>query len=75
MLDFPPSGLRPPVWWGVSQTGGDPYEQRASDAASHFAASGSPGVVLSGAALAGTGLSAPVLDPEHSVLYLAKAIE
>ena len=29
MLDFPPSGLVPPLWWGVTQAGRDPYEQRA----------------------------------------------
>jgi alpha-galactosidase len=74
MLDFPPSGLVPPLWWGVTQVGGDPYEQRASHAPSRFAASGTPGVVLSGAALAAVGLSAPIVDPEHTILYLAEAI-
>ena len=59
----------------MTQIGGDPYEQRALHAASRFAAPGTPGVVLSGAALAIVGLSAPVVDPEHTVLYLAKAVE
>ena len=74
MLDFPPSGLAPPRWWGVTQVGRDPYEQRALPAPSRFEASGTPGVVLSGAALAAVGLSAPVVDPEHTILYLAEAI-
>jgi alpha-galactosidase len=74
MLEFPPSGLVPPRWWHVTRVGGDPYEQRVLHARSRFAASGSPGVVLSGAALAGAGLSAPVIDPEHSILYLVEAI-
>jgi alpha-galactosidase len=74
MLDFPPSGLKPPPWWRVTQVGGDPYEQRALHAQSRFVASGSPEVVLSGAALATAGLSAPVVDPEHSILYLVEAI-
>jgi hypothetical protein len=54
--------------------GGDPH-QRAQHGRTRFAASGSPGVVVSGAALAATGLAAPVVDPEHSVLYLAEAVE
>ena len=74
MLDFPPSGLVPPLWWGVTRVGGDPYEQRALHAPSRFAASGTPGVVLSGAALAAVGLSAPIIDPEHTILYLAEAV-
>ena len=74
MLDFPPSGLVPPPWWGMTEVGGDWYEQRALHAPSRFAASGTPGVVLSGAALAAVGLSAPVVDPEHTILYLAEAI-
>jgi alpha-galactosidase len=74
MLGFPPSGLIPPPWWGVTKVGGDLYEQRALHAPSRFAASGSPGVVLSGAVLATVGLAAPVVDPEHTILYLAEAI-
>ena len=74
MLNFPPSGLVPPPWWGATRIGRDPYEQRALHAPTRFAAPGSPGIVLSGTALAGVGLSAPVVDPEHTVLYLAEAI-
>jgi alpha-galactosidase len=73
MLNFPPSGLVPPPWWGATRIGRDPYEG-ALPAPTRFAASGSPGIVLSGTALAGVGLSAPVVDPEHTVLYLAEAI-
>jgi alpha-galactosidase len=74
MLDFAPAGLVPPPWWGANRIRRDPYEQRALHAPTRFAVSGSPGAVLSGAALAGVGLSAPVVDPEQSVLYLAEAI-
>jgi alpha-galactosidase len=74
MLGFPPSGLVPPPWWGATDVGKDPYEQRVLHVRSRFPASGSPGVVLSGAALANAGLSAPVVDPEHTVLYLAEVI-
>jgi alpha-galactosidase len=74
MLEYPPSGLVPPPWWGVTHIRRDPYEQRALHSPARFAASGSPGVMLSGAALANAGLSAPVLHPENSVLYLAEAI-
>jgi alpha-galactosidase len=74
MLDYLPSGLVPPPWWGATRIGRDPYEQRALHAPTRFATSGSPGVVLSGAALATVGLSAPVVDPEHSIVYLAEAI-
>ena len=75
MIDFPPSGLVPPLWWGVKQVGGDTYEQRALHAPTRFEASRSEGVVLSGAALAAVGLAAPVVDPEHTILYLAEAVE
>jgi alpha-galactosidase len=74
MLDFLPSGLVPPPWWGADYIRRDPYEQRAQHGPTRFASSGSRGVVLSGAALAAAGLSAPIVDPEHSVLYLAEAI-
>ena len=59
MLEFPPSGLVPPQWWHVIRAGSDPYGQSAAHARSRFTAPGSPGVVLSGAALAAAGLSAP----------------
>ena len=75
MLEFPPSGLVPPQWWHVTRADVDSYEQSAVHARSRFTAPGSPGVVLSGAALAVAGLSAPVVHPEHSVLYLVEAIE
>ena len=74
MLNSIPSGLVPPLWWGASQIGRDPYEQRALHAPTRLAISGSPGVVLSGAVLGAVGLSAPVVDPEHTILYLAQAI-
>jgi hypothetical protein len=74
MLGYPPSGLVPPPWWGATQIGRDPYDPQTLHGPSRFSAPGSLGVVLSGAALAAAGLSAPVVDPEHSVLYLAEAI-
>jgi hypothetical protein len=69
---LPPERLVPP--WGATRIGRDPYEQLALHAPTRFAAPRSPGTVLSGTAQAGVGLSAPVVDPEHTVLYLAEAI-
>ncbi len=72
MLQFTARGLRPPPWWRVTWVS-NPYEG-LSHASTQFIESGDRGVVLSGAALADAGLSAPAILPEHTVLYLAEAI-
>ncbi len=60
MLDFPPSGLRPPPWWGVSPAAADPPTS---------------GLELSGAILGEVGLMSAQINPDHAVLYFAEAVD
>jgi len=53
-----PSGLAAPPWWGEREANGAAY----------------PGVVVTGAGLAHTGLASPALHPDQAVLYLATAL-
>jgi len=71
-----PYGLRPPLWWGGTLPEPDYYfdiDQPAGVATSGMPQP--PGVVLTGAALASSGLTAAGLNPEEAVLYLAEAVD
>ncbi len=74
LVGRPPSGLQAPRWWGVelgqesSGHGGHP-EPAWPD---HDPAT--LGVVLTGAVLAATGVHAPIIDPDHAMLYRAVAV-
>jgi alpha-galactosidase len=71
-----PYGLRPPRWWGGALAGPDYHLDLANPAG--VVTSGlpqPPGVVLNGAALASSGLTAAGLNPEEAVLYLAEAVD
>jgi alpha-galactosidase len=71
MLDFSHGGLRPPRWWGVRSS----TVEEQNEGSLQFVADQDPvGVVLSGAALAQAGLQAAQLNPDHTVLYLARAL-
>ena len=74
MLDFPPSGLRPPRWWGVAQPERTSYEADPGKQAQRLSATETFGVELSGAALSRVGLASAPIDPEHSILYFAEAV-
>ena len=58
MVGGPPSGLVAPAWWG----------ERAGDDAAY------PGVVVTGAVLAGAGLAAAVLHPDQALVYLVDPV-
>jgi len=74
MIEYPPSGLRPPPWWGVHSVG--QHEYGAHGMPRRFAADGTVmGVELTGAALAQAGLTAAQIDPDHAVLYFAEAVD
>jgi alpha-galactosidase len=76
MLDFPPSGLRPPPWWGVRPAAANEYEHQHSGFPARLVVDPlTLGVELSGAVLAEAGLMAAQVDPEHAVIYLAEAVD
>jgi alpha-galactosidase len=72
----PPNGLSAPTWWGAGEPEQEAYEfgdfgeQRWPAAIVK-----SDGVVASGASLAQIGLMAPVMHPDHAVLYEVVAID
>ncbi len=74
MIDFPPTGLRPPRWWGVAQPERTSYEADPGKQAQRLSATETFGVELSGAALSRVGLASAPIDPEHSILYFAEAV-
>ena len=76
MIEYPPSGLRPPPWWGVHSVGQHDYGQLTAWRHARFVADGTVlGVELTGAALAQAGLTAAQIDPDHAVLYFAEAVD
>ena len=72
-----PYGLRPPPWWGAELPEPDYYDSTVARPVglSTSGMSQPPGVVLTGAALGAIGLTAPCLNPEQAVLYLAEAVD
>ena len=70
----PPSGLNPPPWWGAATTEFEPSGVRRS-VGWGLTADGGAGVVLSGAALASTGVMAADIHPEQAILYRAEAVD
>jgi alpha-galactosidase len=71
-----PYGLWPPRWWGGALPEPDYYLDIDEPAGVSTAGLAQPpGVVLTGAALAATGLTAAGLNPEEAVLYLAEAVD
>ncbi|HEY5820450.1 MAG TPA: alpha-galactosidase [Propionibacteriaceae bacterium] len=79
MIDFAPSGLKPPAWWGVEEvndTDLSETEKILTGGQVRFSpVEGSFGVELSGAALGRVGLLAAPVNPDHTVLYLAEAVD
>jgi alpha-galactosidase len=70
----PPSGLIPPPWWGAITSESEPYGERRA-LGWGLPADGGAGLVLSGAALASTGVMAADMHPEHAILYRAEALD
>jgi alpha-galactosidase len=72
MLESAPSGLRPPLWWGV--TVADKNEARAAGTTiTSLVDGGVPEIELPGAALSNLGLAPAQIDPEHALLYYVEA--
>lgn len=75
MLGHLPSGLRPPAWWGVQSLQSDEYGALAAGDQPHVVPAGEElGVELTGAALGSVGLAAPLINPDHAVIYLVDAV-
>lgn len=74
MVGSPPSGLNSPPWWGGSRIEFDPSGGRRTIGWG-LPDDGGTGLVLSGAALASTGVMAAQMHPEHAVLYRAEALD
>ncbi len=71
-----PSGLRPPLWWGVQRDWSDELEELSAHEAPRFVPTQpEPGVVLPGSVLIRTGLMDAPVDPDHAVLYDATAVD
>jgi len=71
-----PSGLRPPLWWGVQREWSDELEELSAHEAPRFVPTQpEPGVVLPGSVLIRTGLMDAPVDPDHAVLYDATAVD
>ena len=73
LVGRPPSGLNPPAWWGGVETDFDPSGERRI-VGWGLTEDGGPGLILSGAALASSGVMAADMHPEHAILYRAEAI-
>ena len=70
-----PSGLNPPPWWGAITTEFEPSGGERRALGWGLPPDGGDGVVLTGAALASTGVMAADIHPEHAILYRAEALD
>ena len=77
MIDYPPIGLRPPLWWGVEQEPVDQYAELAAASRVRYRVrdGGQLGIELPGAMLMEVGLAAAAVHPEHTVLYHLVAVD
>ena len=75
MVGRPPSGLRPPLWWGLERDFDDELHDLVSGKPPKFRAiTAEAGVVLPGSALVSTGLTDAPINPDHTVIYLVDAV-
>jgi alpha-galactosidase len=77
MIDYPPIGLKPPVWWGVEPGPGDGYAELAAGGHAGYRVpeGGQLGIELPGGVLMEVGLAAAAVHPEHTVLYHLVAVD
>ena len=77
MVEYPPSGLKPPPWWGAAT---EPIHDYADIGIPHRVryrpqSDDGFGLELPGSLLTDVGLAAAALDPEHALIYLAEAVD
>ena len=77
MINYPPMGLRPPLWWGVEHEPVDKYAEFATGGRARYRMSGDGelGIELPGGVLMEVGLAAAAVHPEHTVLYHLLAVD
>jgi alpha-galactosidase len=75
MVGRPPSGLRPPLWWGLERDFDDELHDLVSGKPPKFRAiTAEAGVELPGSVLVSTGLTDAPINPDHTVIYLVDAV-
>jgi alpha-galactosidase len=76
MVGRPPSGLRPPLWWGLERDFTGEFDDLAAGRPPRFRViAEQAGVVLPGSVLGSTGLIDAPVNPDHTVLYLVDAVD
>ena len=74
MLEYLPSGLRTPPWWGMQRLVADQYAELADDGQARYTfEKESLGVDLQGSVLTDVGLMLAPINPDHAVLYHVSA--
>ena len=69
-----PAGTRPPAWWNVAPASGPVNHSPAHP--DHWAPVGErAGVTVRGSLLIEAGLTAPLLNPEHAIVYRVSAVD
>ncbi len=76
MVGRPPSGLRPPLWWGLERDyTGELADLAAGQRPRFRVVADQAGVELPGSVLVSTGLTDAPINPDHTVIYLVDAID
>ena len=77
MVEYPPSGLKPPPWWGAATEPIHDYADIGTPHRVHYRAPSDDGfgLELAGSLLADVGLAAAALDPEPALIYPAETVE
>ena len=71
-----PSGLRPPLWWGLERDYTNELADLHSGAGPRFVATDrNLGIELPGSVLLHTGLTDAAVNPDHALLYLVTAVD
>ena len=71
-----PSGLRPPLWWGVKRDVTSELEDLRAGRPARFLQVGDDlGVTLKGSILASNGLTDAPVNPDHALIYLVDAVD
>ncbi|HSN42961.1 MAG TPA: alpha-galactosidase [Propionibacteriaceae bacterium] len=76
LVGVAPSGLRPPLWWGLTRDFSNELDDLTAGHAPRFIPSAEGvGVVLPGSVLINTGLTDAPVNPDHVLLYKAVAVD
>ncbi|MFZ0530039.1 MAG: alpha-galactosidase [Propionicimonas sp.] len=70
-----PSGLRPPLWWGMERDFSAELEELKGGHGPRFATIDEAGVTLPGAVLINHGLTDAPVNPDHVLIYEAVAVD